>query len=212
MISSSFGKAYSDEEIVGSLIRNGLKNYQASTDICKLAAQSIAMGKVIGWFQGKSEFGPRALGNRSILADPRDPEMKNILNLKVKHREDFRPFAPAVLKDYQSVYFDLEIENHFMLMITNVFERAMSQIPSAVHVDHTARMQTVSSHSNAMLYRLITEFYKISGVPVVINTSFNIRGQPIVETPDDAIHCFLSTQIDALAIGKYFVEKRVDQR
>ena len=176
-------------------------------DVFSKAATSIANGKIIGWFQGKSECGPRALGNRSILADPRDPGMKDRLNAKVKFRESFRPFAPSILWERQQDYFDLDVPSPYMLMVADILEEKRYLIPSVTHVDGTGRLQTVMKELNPMFYRLIEKFDETTGIPIVLNTSFNIRGEPIVETPDDAIQCFLGTGIDELYISSYFVKK-----
>jgi carbamoyltransferase len=173
-------------------------------------ARELAAGKVAGWFQGRMEFGPRALGNRSILADPRDPDMKDRLNAKVKWREPFRPFAPAVLVERAACYFDMRglRDSPFMLFAVPVRSEARPLIPAVTHADGTARVQTVSEAANPRFWRLISHFGALTGVPVVLNTSFNVRNQPIVCTPEDALRCFLSTEIDCLGIGDFFVEKQ----
>jgi carbamoyltransferase len=155
------------------------------------------------------EFGPRALGNRSILADPRDARMKDIINEKVKRRESFRPFAPAVLEEDASSYFEMNgLQNSpFMLFTVHVREDKRAVIPAVTHVDGTARVQTVSRRTNVRFWNLISEFRKITGVPVVLNTSFNVKNEPIVCSPTDALRCFLSTNIDCVVLGDYFVEK-----
>ncbi|MGL5576478.1 MAG: carbamoyltransferase C-terminal domain-containing protein [Sarcina sp.] len=202
------GKEYLDNEIEKALNKFcDLKFYkQNKSEI--LAAEYISQGKIVGWFQGKSEFGPRALGNRSILADPRDPNMKDIVNNKVKFREHFRPFAPSVLWEYQFEYFDLDIQNPYMLIVREVKKEKRALIPSVTHVDNTGRIHTVIKKENKKYYDLIKSFQKITGVPVVLDTSFNIKGEPIVETPEDAIKCFLGTKIDILILGDYIVEKK----
>ena len=184
-------------------------------------AQIIADGGIVGWVQGGSEYGPRALGNRSILADSRKDEMKDELNLKVKHRESFRPFAPAIMDEHRSEYFDLEIESPFMLLVADVKKPEI--VPSITHVDGTARVQTVTKEDNGKFYDLIAAFKKITEVPVILNTSFNDAGEPIVETPEDAMMCFLRTELPYLVIGDYlievskmdkasFIEKMVEER
>jgi carbamoyltransferase len=168
----------------------------------------LAEGKIIGWFQGKMEFGPRALGNRSILADPRNAAMKDIVNKKVKHREPFRPFAPSVLEERSGEYFEIDCASPFMLLVCRVKEGMRSRIPATVHVDGTARLHTVRRDWNPRFYDLIREFGRLTAVPVVLNTSFNVRGEPIVCTPEDAIRCFLGTQMDALFLDRFLIEKR----
>ena len=162
---------------------------------------------MIGWFQDRSEFGPRALGNRSLIADPRKPEMKDILNSRVKHRQAFRPFAPIVLAERMKEIFEGRDDLPFMLIAKPVRPEWRDKIPAIVHVDGTARVQTVREATNPMLYRLLKEFEALTGVPVLINTSFNIKGEPIVETPQDAVNCFLTTGIDHLVIHDTVVSK-----
>ena len=149
------------------------------------------------------EFGPRALGNRSILADPRSPDMQKLLNLKVKFRESFRPFAPSVLEEYASDYFDIDIPSPYMLMVAKV--KQPEKIPAVTHVDGTGRLQTVSAESNPMYYDLISEFYKITGVPVIINTSMNVMGEPIVNTPEQAYQMMVKTDMDYIAMGNNLI-------
>ena len=155
---------------------------------------------MVGWFQGGSEYGPRALGNRSIIADPRTPEMKDILNKRVKHRQAFRPFAPIVLEERAAEIFEGAGDSPFMLMAKPVAKAWRDRIPAIVHVDGTARVQTVNQQQNPMLYRLLKEFEALTGVPVLLNTSFNVKGEPIVERPHEAMECFLTTGIDYLAL------------
>jgi len=178
-----------------------------SDDICRDTAKVLAEGNVIGWFQGGSEFGPRALGHRSIIGDPRKPEMKDILNSRVKHRQPFRPFAPIVLAERADEIFEGKGDSPYMLMAKNVYPAWRDKIPAIVHVDGTARVQTVTEASSPRLYRLLKEFEKLTGVPVLINTSFNVKGEPIVETPKDAMECFLTTGIHYLAIHDMLVSK-----
>jgi len=161
---------------------------------------------VVGWYQGRMEWGPRALGNRSILADPRDAKMKDILNEKIKHRESFRPFAPSILEEYTSEYFELDIPSPYMLLVTKV--KKPEVIPAVTHVDGTGRLQTVSKKSNPLYYDLISEFHKITGVPVIVNTSMNVRGEPIVNTPEQAYNMLLKTDMDDLVMGKHLVSRR----
>jgi len=164
-------------------------------------------GGILGWFQGRAEYGPRALGNRSILADPRRAEMTDIVNARVKHREGFRPFAPAVLAHALGDYFEALGPAPFMLKVWPVRPDKRSVIPAVTHVDGTGRVQTVTPESNPRFYRLIEAFDARTGVPVVLNTSFNVRGEPIVCSPDDALDCYLGTQIDAMAIGPFLLQK-----
>src|ERR1700741_1424753 len=183
-----------------------------SNDICRDAAKLLADQKVIGWFQGQSEFGPRALGNRSLLADPRKAEMKDILNSRVKHRQPFRPFAPIVLAERAKEIFEGEEDSPFMLIAKPVRPEWRDRIPAIVHVDGTARVQTVSEDTNPKLYRLLKEFEALTGVPVLINTSFNVKGEPIVETPQDAMICFLTTGIDHLVLHDTLISKNAMHR
>ena len=178
-----------------------------SDDICRDTAKLLAEQQVIGWFQGGSEFGPRALGNRSLLADPRKAEMKDILNSRVKHRQPFRPFAPIVLAERVREIFEGEEDSPFMLIAKRVRPEWRDRIPAIVHVDGTARVQTVREETNPVLYRLLKEFEALTGVPVLINTSFNVKGEPIVETPRDAMICFLTTGIDNLVLHDTLVSK-----
>jgi carbamoyltransferase len=175
-------------------------------ELARETARRIADGKIIGWFQGRMEFGPRALGNRSIVADPRRAEMKDILNSRIKHREPFRPFAPSILEERVGDYFDHSHPSPFMLMAYGVKPERRSEIPAPTHVDGTGRLQTVNREQNPTYWRLISEFERLTGVPVLLNTSFN-ENEPVVRTPEEAIECFLRTRMDVLAIGNYLVEK-----
>jgi carbamoyltransferase len=181
-------------------------------DICRDTAKLLAGQRVIGWFQGGSEFGPRALGNRSLLADPRKAEMKDILNSRVKHRQPFRPFAPIVLAERAREIFEGDEDSPFMLIAKPVRPEWRDRIPAVVHVDGSARVQTVSQDTNPVLYRLLKEFEALTGVPVLINTSFNVKGEPIVETPKDAVVCFLTTGIDHLVLHDTLVSKNALHR
>ncbi len=181
--------------------------YKYHKDIASITAELLANGKIIGWFQGGSEIGPRALGHRSILTAPYPAEMKDILNEKVKHREGFRPFAPSVLEEYAQDFFELEVPSPFMLLVAKAKEDKVDKIPAALHVDKTARVQTVNKKDNGIYYDLIKEFYKITDVPVLLNTSFNDSGEPVVETPKDALRMFCTTPIDYLVLGNYLVSK-----
>jgi carbamoyltransferase len=204
------GRRYSEQEVEGALSKPLVRiqvNAVRSDDICRDTAKLLAEQRVIGWFQGPSEFGPRALGNRSLLADPRKAEMKDILNSRVKHRQAFRPFAPIVLAERMKDIFEGDEDSPFMLIAKPVRPEWRDKIPAIVHVDGTARVQTVREATNPMLYRLLKEFEALTGVPVLINTSFNVKGEPIVETPRDAVICFLTTGIDNLVLHDTLVSK-----
>ncbi len=175
-----------------------------------LAAQLLAEGKIIGWFQDRMEMGPRALGNRSILADPRSDQMKDLLNARVKFREGFRPFAPSILEDKTGQWFSSNYPSPYMILVYDVLEEKRPLVPAITHVDGTGRVQSVSKKHNPKYYRLIQEFEKLTGVPIVLNTSFNIRGEPIVHRPEQAIECFLKTGMDALFLGDHLLTKRTD--
>jgi carbamoyltransferase len=200
------------EDVVRAAVSKRLIRLQAtstcSANICAETARLLAEGRVFGWFQGRSEFGPRALGNRSILADPRNAEMKEKLNSRVKHRQAFRPFAPVVLAERADEIFEGEAESPFMLLAKQVRPAWRDKIPAIVHVDGTARVQTVRREHNERLYRLLEEFDALTGVPVLLNTSFNVKGEPIVETPEDAINCFLSTGMDYLVLHDMLIAKK----
>jgi len=207
---SYFGRGYSEDEVGKTAARKLVRMVTKSTrsqDICADTAKVLADGKVVGWFQGRSEFGPRALGNRSIIADTRKPEMKDILNKRVKHRQAFRPFAPIILAERVNDVFEATSESPFMLLAMHVRPEWRSKIPAIVHVDGTARVQTVRREENERLYDLLKAFDELTGVPVLLNTSFNVKGEPIVETPDDAMECFLTTGIDVLALHDLLIEK-----
>ncbi|MDB6066804.1 MAG: hypothetical protein JWR26_3012 [Pedosphaera sp.] len=203
-----FGPEYSEAELSAALERSGLK-YRRSPDAAAEAAARIAGGAVVGWFQGRMEAGPRALGNRSLLADPRRAEMRAVLNEKVKHRPPFQPFAPAVLAPRAGDWFQIPGRSRstdFMLFAYAVLPAQASRIPAVVHADGTSRIQTVQAHTNPLFYRLISEFERITGVPLVLNTSFN-DSEPIVCSPEDALNTFRSTHIDALFLGNFVVER-----
>jgi carbamoyltransferase len=174
--------------------------------IAKEAAKEIAAGKILGWFQGRAEWGPRALGNRSIVADPRRAEMKDILNARIKHREMFRPFAPSVLAEATAEYFEKSYPSPFMTQAYAVRAEKRDKIPAPTHVDGTGRLQTVTQQANPRYWRLIREFGNLTGVPVVLNTSFN-DNEPIVCRPEEAIDCFLRTKMDVLVLGDVLVRK-----
>ncbi|MBI4167343.1 MAG: carbamoyltransferase [Candidatus Aenigmarchaeota archaeon] len=201
-----YGPEYSDDYL--KKILQMLKVEAAyHTDIAGKVAELLAKGKIVGWFQGRMEGGPRALGNRSILADPRDPKMKDTINFYVKHREAFRPFCPSVLDEKRSKYFEVDREAPFMILIQKVPEDVQKDIPAVVHTDGTMRSQTVRKDQNPKYHKLISEFYKLTSVPVLLNTSFNVAGEPIVNTPQEAIADFYREGIDALAIGNYLLTK-----
>ena len=201
------GPSYSNENIVNFLDSNNIEYEKfEKNSLLKKTAQLIADGNVVGWYQGKMEWGPRALGNRSILADPRNGEMKEILNEKIKHRESFRPFAPSVLEEYTSEYFDIEIPAPYMLMVANV--KQPEKIPAVTHVDGTSRLQTVGKDTNPLYHELISEFYAITNVPILINTSMNVMGEPIVNTPEQAYQMILKTDMDYLVMGNNLMFSR----
>jgi carbamoyltransferase len=202
----TYGQKDLDAALGGTLARMETKT-RVSEDIFSEAAKLLAEGNVLGWFQGRSEFGPRALGNRSIIADPRSAAMKDKLNSRVKHRQAFRPFAPIVLAERAPEIFEGDEESPFMLVAKRVRPEWRDRIPAIVHVDGTARVQTVRRESNERLYRLIEAFAAVTGVPVLLNTSFNVKGEPIVETPRDAVDCFLSTGIDHLVVFDTLISK-----
>ncbi len=200
------GTSYTNEEIKKAI--DGAKlTARYEEDVCAAAAKLLAEGKIIGWFQDKMEIGPRALGSRSILANPAYPNMKDKINAEVKFREAYRPFAPSALVESYKEYFDLEVEAPFMLKVCNVLKEKQSEIPAVTHVDGSARLQTVNKELHPRYHELITKFGEKSGVPVVLNTSFNIQGEPVVESPQHALRCFYSTGLDALCMGNYILEK-----
>jgi carbamoyltransferase len=210
MTHAFLGALYSDED-ARTAASKWLVRLQTmhtpSNNICRDTARLLAEGHVFAWFQGRSEFGPRALGNRSILADPRKAEMKDKLNKRVKHRQAFRPFAPVVLAERANEIFEGDEESPFMLLVKRVRPEWRDKIPAIVHVDGTARVQTVRQDQNERLYRLLKEFDALTGVPVLLNTSLNVKGEPIVETPADALACFLGTGIDYLALHDMLIAK-----
>jgi len=202
------GPEYGEDEILEALKRYGAPYRRLERDdLVREVAALIEGQTVIGWFQGRMEFGPRALGSRSILADARNPENKDVVNLKIKFRESFRPFAPSVLEEKIGEYFEIDRPSPYMLLVAPVRE-GKRVIPSVTHVDHSARIQSISRRQNALYYDLIQEFERRTGVPVIINTSFNVRGEPIVCSPDDAYRCFMRTQMDYLVAGPYLLDKR----
>ena len=201
------GPSFSNDEIKSFLEENNIDyEYLAREQLLQTTAKLISEQNVVGWYQGKIEWGPRALGNRSILADPRDSKMKDVLNEKIKHRELFRPFAPSILEEYVSEYFDLNIPSPYMLFVAKV--KKPDKIPAVTHVDGTGRLQTVSREANPLYYDLINDFYKITGVPVLVNTSMNVRGEPIVNTPEQAYAMIIKTEMDYIMMGNYMIQRR----
>jgi len=230
---SRLGPEFSDEEIATYLEKEGVESTRFETDdeMCEYVARLIADENVIGWFQGRMEFGPRALGSRSIIGDARSPEMQQVMNLKIKYRESFRPFAPIVLQEHVHEYFEMREgeESPYMLIVAPVHEQirnkelgedyeqafgieklnySRSSVPAITHVDYSARVQTVDDERNPVLHNLMTKFHDQTGCPVMINTSFNVRGEPIVCTPEDAFRCFQMTGMDVLVLGRHVVEKK----
>jgi carbamoyltransferase len=201
------GPEFSEKEIRAELDRSGLQ-YETLSDreVTRRAASDIADGLVVGWFQGRMEFGPRALGNRSIVCDPRRAEMKDVLNTRIKKRESFRPFAPSILEEHVGEYFEQTHPAPTMLMVYQVKPERRAQIPAGTHVDGSGRLQTVSKKTNARYHQLISDFHELSGVPLVLNTSFN-ENEPIVCTPREAIDCFVKTRMDVLYLGNHVVRR-----
>ncbi len=229
MHGSYLGPSFSSSDIEKRLRNSGARFETLSDETLILTcAEDLAQGKALGWLQGRMEFGPRALGNRSILGDPRSPTMQKTLNLKVKYRESFRPFAPSVLRERVSDWFELDSDSPYMLMVADVVKsrrREMtdeeqnlfgidklnvprSDIPAVTHVDYSARIQTVHKETNPRYHSLISEFERKTGCPVLVNTSFNVRGEPIVCTPEDAFRCFMGTELDSLAVGNCYLRKQ----
>lgn len=196
-----------DEAAIRKVIEESKLPAERHDDIEAVTAKCLRDGDIVGWFQGKMEIGPRALGNRSILADPTLPHMKDKINAEVKHREAFRPFAPSAAVECKDEYFDLRVEAPFMLKVCNVLPDKQKELPAITHVDGTARLQTVREELNPRYHLLLSEFGKLSGVPVLLNTSFNVMGEPIVESPVDAIRCFYTTGIDVLVLGNHLIRK-----
>ena len=222
------GPSFNSSDCKKRLIQEGANLQEYSTDkIIELTANALASGKAVGWMQGKMEFGPRALGGRSILADPRSPTIQKLLNLKVKYRESFRPFAPSVLREDLTDWFEIDHDSPYMSLVAEVSKsrlRPMSQqeknlfgidklnvprseIPAVTHVDYSARIQTVHKETNPIFHALISYFKEITGCPVLVNTSFNVRGEPIVCTPEDAFKCFIGTELDVLVVENLYMEK-----
>jgi carbamoyltransferase len=229
MQGSYLGPEYSEEEIQEELKKIGAKySVLKEEEIIDKTADSLSNGEAVGWFQGRMEFGPRALGSRSILGDPRLPDMQKNLNLKVKYRESFRPFAPSVLIEDLNQWFDLDTSSPYMLLVANVAQNIRkemtkeqknlfgidklnikrSEIPAVTHVDYSARIQTIHKETNPKYYELVKKFKQKTNCPVIVNTSFNVRGEPIVNTPKDAFNCFMGTNLDVLVIGNCFMKKK----
>ena len=229
MFGSYLGPEYSQKEIQSQLMKAGA-NFKilSEDDLINKTAKYLSEEKAIGWFQGRMEFGPRALGNRSILGDPRSSKMQKELNLKVKFRESFRPFAPSILREDLSNWFELNIDSPYMLIVSNINSKKKiemsenqkklfgieklnvkrSTIPAVTHVDYSSRIQTVDKNTNKLYYKLINKFKEITGCPILVNTSFNVRGEPIVNTPLDAFSCFMGNNLDYLIIGNCMLDKK----
>lgn len=228
MQGSYLGPAFAQPDIESRLRMVGARFRVLDTDeLIDTCARHVAEGRALGWFQGRMEFGPRALGGRSILGDARSPSMQKTLNLRVKYRESFRPFAPSVLREHVSEWFEMNCDSPYMLLVADVVDKrriAMtademslfgidklnvprSEIPAVTHVDYSARIQTVHRETNILYHRLISSFHRLTGCPVIVNTSFNVRGEPIVCTPEDAFRCFMGTEIESLAIGNCMLLK-----
>jgi carbamoyltransferase len=228
MSGAFLGPAFDNDEIRRQLdAASAVYRRYDEAELLERTARALADGAIVGWFQGRMEFGPRALGNRSILGDPRNPQMQSVMNLKVKYRESFRPFAPAVLAERVSDYFELDRPSPYMALVAEVrqnlrtapelgdedlfgiakLNRPRSTIPAVTHVDYSARIQTVHHETNPRFHRLLTRFEALTRCGVLVNTSFNVRGEPIVCTPEDAYRCFMNTEIDFLAVGDYLMAK-----
>ncbi len=228
MSGSYLGPEYSEREIVDSLDKqNAVYEVIDSEQLPHAVATQISDGKIIGWFQGRMEFGPRALGGRSIIGDPRNREMQSVMNLKIKYRESFRPFAPSVLAEHVQEYFKINCSSPYMLQVAEIENKhriemtseqnslfgisklkiPRSTLPSTTHVDYSARIQTVHENTNPRYHALLSEFYSLTGCPVVVNTSFNVRGEPIVCTPEDAYRCFMRTEMDCLVLENVMLHK-----
>ena len=229
MQGSYLGPEYSQKEVEEQLVIAGAKfKILKDDDLIEKTSTDLSLGEAIGWFQGRMEFGPRALGARSILGDPRSEKMQKNLNLKVKYRESFRPFAPSILKEDLSKWFDINVDSPYMLIVSNIISHKTiemtedqkklfgieklnvkrSEIPAVTHVDYSARIQTVHKRTNEKYFRLIEKFKEKTNCPILVNTSFNVRGEPIVNTPLDAFNCFMGTDLDKLAIGNCYLNKK----
>jgi carbamoyltransferase len=228
MKGSFLGPAFSNAEIRQFLDREEVAYTEMpDEDLYRSVARELAAGKVVGWLHGRMEFGPRALGGRSILGDARNTKMQSVMNLKIKYRESFRPFAPSVLRERVSEYFDLDADSPYMLLVAPVCQERRipspraatelwgidllnvprSDIPAVTHIDYSARVQTIHPDTNPGYYRLIKEFESLTGCAVIVNTSFNVRGEPIVCTPQDAYRCFMRTEMDVLVLGNMVLHK-----
>jgi carbamoyltransferase len=208
MTTAALGPSYSDAQCRRAILAAGLEPQQPERhQLLRRVAELIHSDHIVGWFQGRLEYGPRALGQRSILANPCNPEMKDILNARVKHREPFRPYGVSVLRRGVGAFFEPDRDSPFMLQVARVLPAQRARIPAAVHINDTSRLQTVTHRDNGIYAELLEAFEAISGVPMVINTSFNDNNEPIVNTPADALRCFLGTEIDALVLGPYLVER-----
>ena len=210
-----WGTSFNDNQILDCLKKNekiienqkcSFKLISKNNELNKIVANDISEGKVVGWFQGKMEWGPRALGNRSILGDPRRSDMKDILNLKIKRRESFRPFAPSILREHVSDWFENDDDVPFMMKVYQIKEDKRKNVPAVTHVDGSGRLQTVYQETNKKYYDLINEFYKLTNVPLVLNTSFN-ENEPIVSSPEEALSCFLRTKMDTLVMENYIIKR-----
>jgi len=229
MQGSYLGPEYTQKQIEEQLEKIGATfETLEEENLLDKTALDLSLGEAIGWFQGRMEFGPRALGGRSILGDPRSSMMQRNLNLKVKYRESFRPFAPSILKEDLRDWFDVNVDSPYMLIVSNINKNKIikmsedesklfgidklnvkrSEIPAVTHVDYTARIQTVHQETNEKYFKLIKKFKKKTNCPILVNTSFNVRGEPIVNTPLDAFNCFMGTELDKLVIGNCYLEKK----
>ena len=209
------GSSFSDAEISSLIEQRSQKitnegcqfrRINDELELCKKTAEAISRGEVIGWFQGRMEWGPRALGNRSIVCDPRRSDMKGILNSKIKRRESFRPFAPSILKEYVADWFEEDGDVPFMMQVYQICEEKRSIIPAVTHVDGSGRLQTVYRQTNPLYWQLIDAFRELTGVPMVLNTSFN-ENEPVVCRPEEALDCFLRTKMDLLVLGHWYIER-----
>ena len=228
MKGSYLGTEFTQDEIEKELQSIGAHFEKVDyEDLINMTSEFLSNEKAIGWFQGRMEFGPRALGGRSILGDPRSDKMQKNLNLKVKYRESFRPFAPSVLREDVSKWFDIDVDSPYMLLVANInsdkkiemteeqkklfgidkLNIKRSEVPAVTHVDYSARIQTVKKDTNKRYYDLISKFKEKTGCPIIVNTSFNVRGEPIVNTPTDAFNCFMGTELDYLVIGDCILDK-----
>ena len=211
-----WGTSFNDDEILECLNKSNQKMIDEKSTFKKVTddqtlnstvAKAISEGKVVGWFQGRMEWGPRALGNRSILGDPRRTDMKDILNLKIKRRESFRPFAPSILREHVENWFENDDEVPFMMKVYQIKENKRSEIPAVTHVDGSGRLQTVYKETNQKYYNLINEFYNLTKIPILLNTSFN-ENEPIVSNPKEALDCFLRTKMDILIMSNYLLIRK----